>query len=394
MDFRFSKRFNDLTPSMIREVRVKAAGPGMIDFSVGRPAKEVFPEERIRSLSDKILAENMYEILQYASKTADDDLVIELKKFFNSIENIVTDDDDIMVTSGSGEGLELASKVFCDEGDSIIVEDPSFVGALNGFKSNGAKLIGVPLESDGLDLDLLEKAMQTKPTPKLLYIIPTFQNPKCFTTPLEKRKAIYELCLKYGVMILEDNPYGNLRFKGKAVPSFKALDTEGIVIYLASLSKIISPGVRVGTVVARKEVVNKFSTMKGTRGGAVTNWSQHLIKKFLQTTDMEDHIARVTEIYRIKSALMLEKMREHFHPDIRIQEPDGGMFIWFDLPEYVSVDEFFDKAVAKHIAIVPGNGFATDYESQGFRLSFTTATMDEIVTGIKTLGEISYECCN
>ena len=270
---RFSKRFNNFGKSGIREVLGVGRQEGAYDFSAGFPAHEVLPATRIQELSAQILAENPYEILQYSVSTVHPKLVGELTKFFNSIENLVKEGDDIMVTSGSGEGLEMSAKVFCDDGDTVIVEDPSFVGALNAFKSNGAKLIGVPLDEDGMNLELLEKAMQTKPKPKMLYIIPTFQNPTCMTTSLAKRHAIYELCVKYGVTIIEDNPYGSLRFKGEMVPSFKAIDSHDIVVYLASLSKIISPGIRIGTVVATKEVVERYAAIKGASAGAVNNWT-------------------------------------------------------------------------------------------------------------------------
>ncbi|RHS95826.1 aminotransferase-like domain-containing protein [Erysipelatoclostridium sp. AM42-17] len=391
MKYQFSKRFDQFTPSMIRDVLIKAAGDDMINFSPGFPDKKTFDVETIKKLSNEILDEDAYEILQYAMKPAYPGLVKSVKQFFNSLEPLVKEEDDIMITSGSGEGLEMAAKVFCDEGDTIVVEDPSFVGALNGFKSNNAKLIGVPLEKDGLNLELLEKAFQTKPTPKLLYIIPTFQNPTCITTSLEKRKAIYDLCVKYGVLILEDNPYGTLRFKGEMVPSIKSFDTENIVVYLASLSKIISPGIRIGTVVANKEIVDKFATMKGASAGAATNWSQYIITKFLNTVDMEEHIKKVSHIYKEKSTLMIETMKETFHPSIDFHAPDGGMFVWFTLPEAINADQFLDEALKKHIAIVPGSCFSTDYSNRGFRLSFTSEPPEQIVKGITMLGEITHQ---
>lgn len=390
---RFSSKFKNFGKSGIREVLGVGKQPGAYDFSAGFPAREVLPMERIQELSQQILSENFYEILQYALTSANPELVSELTRFFNSIEDLVKEGDDIMVTSGSGEGLEMSAKVFCDEGDTVIVEDPTFVGALNAFKSNGAKLIGVPLDDDGMNLELLEKALQTRPTPKMLYIIPTFQNPTCMTTPLSRRKAIYELCLKYGVTIIEDNPYGSLRFKGEAVPSLKAIDTHGIVVYLASLSKIISPGIRIGTVVAAKEIVEHYAIVKGASGGAVTNWTQYLITKFLQTTDMDEHIARVADVYRQKGTKMFATMKETFHPDFKIIEPEGGMFVWFDVPEYVDPGTVLEKALAQKIAIVPGDSFATDYKSTGFRLSYTSASLEQIDEGIRKLAAITHEVC-
>ena len=395
MKYTFASRFDNITPSGIRAVLEKAAGPDMINFSPGFPDNDAFPVDEIQKISQEVLTSDIYTILQYAKGTTYPPLKAALKDFFNKDENIFTKDDDLMVTSGSGEGLDMASKVFLDPGDTMIVEDPTFVGALNGFISNGAKLIGVPLQDDGMDLALLEKAMQTKPTPKLLYIIPTFQNPACITTSLEKRKAIYDLCVKYGVMILEDNPYGALRFKGEPVPTLKSMDSEGIVIYCASLSKIISPGIRLGTITARQEIVDKFNILKGTSGGAATSWSQHVIARFLETVDMDKHLAHLQSVYAKKSTFMVETMKKTFHPDVKFSAPDGGMFVWFELPDYVDANVFLDKAIEMHIAIVNEDTFAVNKSKKmnGFRLSFTSASMEQIETGISKLGALTYELC-
>lgn len=395
MKYTFAKRFDGLEPSGIRAVMVKAAGPDMINLSPGFPDNSAFPIAEIQDISKRLLEERPYEILQYARAATYPPLKDAVIDFFNKDDAIVFESDDVMITSGSGEGLELASKVFLNPGDSIIVEDPTFVGALNGFLSNEAKLIGVPLEKDGLNLELLEKAMQVKPTPKLLYIIPTFQNPSCITTSLEKRKAIYDLCVKYGIMILEDNPYGALRFKGEKVPTLKSMDTEGIVIYCASLSKIISPGMRIGTIVANSEIIEKFTTLKGTSGGAATNWSQQVIAEFLTTTDMNKHLEHLRQVYGKKSTFMIETMKKTFHPDVKFEAPDGGMFVWFELPEYVDASAYLDKALTMHIAIVPQSAFAVnkDRVQNGVRLSFTGASLEEIEKGITKLGELTYEFC-
>lgn len=395
MKYPFSSRFDNITPSGIRAVLEKAAGPDMINFSPGFPDNEAFPVEDIQRISQEVMSDDIYSILQYARKTTYPPLKEALKNFFNQHECIYTENDDLMVTSGSGEALEMAAKVFLDPGDTIIVEDPTFVGALNGFISNNAKLIGIPLKNDGMDLELLELAMQTKPTPKLLYIIPTFQNPTCITTSLKKRKAIYDLCVKYGILILEDNPYSALRFKGEAVPTLKSIDTHGIVIYCTSLSKIISPGIRLGAVTANKEIVDKFNIIKGASAGAATNWSQYVIERFFKTVDIDQHLARLQSVYAKKSTFMVTIMKKTFHPDVKFKAPDGGMFVWFELPDYANAKEYLKKAIELHIAIVNEDTFAVNKRAKmnGFRLSFTSATMEQIEIGISKLGALTYEVC-
>lgn len=395
MKYTFAARFNNITPSDIRAVLEKAAGPDMINFSPGFPDNDAFPANDIQKISQDVLKEDIYTILQYSRGTTYPPLKKALKAFFNRQEKIFTENDDLMVTSGSGEGLEMAAKVFLNPGESIIVEDPTFVGALNGFISNDAKLLGVPVESDGMNLGLLEEAMQSTPAPKLLYIIPTFQNPTCITTSLEKRRAIYDLCLKYNIIILEDNPYGTLRFKGKTIPTLKSIDTEGIVVYCASLSKIISPGIRLGTIIANKEIIDKFNILKGASAGAVTNWSQHVIARFLETVDMDKHLAHLQSVYGKKSTFMVEMMKKTFHPDVKFTTPEGGMFVWFELPKYADARTFLNRATTMHIAIVNEETFAVNRRDKmnGFRLSFTSATMEQIETGIAKLGKLTYELC-
>lgn len=395
MKYTFAARFNNITPSCIRAVLEKAAGPDMINFSPGFPDNDAFPANDIQKISQDVLKEDIYTILQYSRGTTYPPLKKALKAFFNRQEKIFTENDDLMVTSGSGEGLEMAAKVFLNPGESIIVEDPTFVGALNGFISNDAKLLGVPVESDGMNLGLLEETMQSTPAPKLLYIIPTFQNPTCITTSLEKRRAIYDLCLKYNIIILEDNPYGTLRFKGKTIPTLKSIDTEGIVVYCASLSKIISPGIRLGTIIANKEIIDKFNILKGASAGAVTNWSQHVIARFLETVDMDKHLAHLQSVYGKKSTFMVEMMKKTFHPDVKFTTPEGGMFVWFELPKYADARTFLNRATTMHIAIVNEETFAVNRRDKmnGFRLSFTSATMEQIETGIAKLGKLTYELC-
>lgn len=395
MNYEFANRFNQIEPSMIRSVLVEAAGEDMINFSPGFPDKEAFPLEAINRISKQIFKEHPYDILQYARGTTLPELKEALIAYFNQNRELYQPTDDLMVTSGSGEGLEMAAKVFLNSGDVMVCEDPTFLGALNGFKSNDARIIGVPLESDGLNLALLEKAFQSNPKPKLLYVIPTFQNPTTICTSLEKRKAIYELCVRYNIIILEDNPYEALRFKGEAISTFKELDTKGIVVYLSSLSKIISPGLRVGVVIANREIIQHFNTLKAASAGAVNNFSQWLMAYFFKNEDLNQHLSHLQSIYQKKSDWMLSCMKKYFHKSVKIHEPTGGMFIWFELPSSVDSQLFLKEAIKKHIALVPEIAFAIDKERpcQGFRLSYTSESLENIEKGIQILGELTHQLC-
>jgi 2-aminoadipate transaminase len=186
-----------------------------------------------------------------------------------------------------------------------------------------------------------------------------------------------------------------LRFKGKTIPTLKSIDTEGIVVYCASLSKIISPGIRLGTIIANKEIIDKFNILKGASAGAVTNWSQHVIARFLETVDMDKHLAHLQSVYGKKSTFMVEMMKKTFHPDVKFTTPEGGMFVWFELPKYADARTFLNRATTMHIAIVNEETFAVNRRDKmnGFRLSFTSATMEQIETGIAKLGKLTYELC-
>lgn len=399
MEYDYAKKMGAVKFSAIRAVLARANGNGKykdaISFAGGFPALEALPSDELIKFSHEVFVANPKDILKYGGVMGYEGLRESAIKFTNLHEDIYKDGDDVLIISGSQQALDLTSKIFVDQGDSIVVEDPSFLGAFNSFRCNGANLIGVSLEEDGVNLEELEKAFQSKPTPKLFYIIPNFQNPTGITTSLEKRKAIYKLALKYGVVILEDNPYGYLRTKGEHVPSIKSLDTEGIVVYAASLSKIISPGMRTGIMIASADIINKAKMAKQVSDNHTNSLAQYTIDAFLRNTDMDEHINKLRNMYSKKCEYMLEMMKKYFHPSIHIIEPDGGMFIWFDLPEGVNMLDFVEAAVSKHIAIVPGNEFYVDSSKpcQSIRMNFSNPSMKEIEKGIKILGELTYQVC-
>ncbi len=383
----FSKRFDQIEPSMIRQVLIDAAGPDMINLSPGFPDQRAFPLASLQRISDEIFKENPYRVLQYAPGPILPELKEALIPYLNRDEDIVKDGDDVTVTAGSGEGLEMAAKVLCDPGEIILCEDPTFVGALNGFKSNGAKLIGIPMDEEGPDLNALKNVIATA---RLFYVIPNFQNPTTRCMSLKRRKDLLELASHYDLMILEDDPYGALRFHGERLPSLKALDTHHQVVYFSSLSKVIAPGLRLGAVAGPADVIAHFNIMKGASAGAATSYSQLLIAKFLKEEDIPAHLERLQKLYQEKSEWMVANMKKYFHPDVRFRQPDGGMFVWFEVPE--NSELFFQQAVRSHIAIVPERTFAvnTNRALTGFRLSFTSASMTQIEKAMKILGDISY----
>lgn len=390
MNYTFSNRISSLQPSMIREILKATSGRDVIPFSAGNPAPETFPAEAIRAFTQSILEENPTVALQYGITEGYDPLREQLKIRMSQAFASGREFDDLFVVSGAQQGIELACKVLCNEGDTILCEDPSFIGALNSFRSLGANPVGIPMEQDGLSLEALERALQTESRVKLLYLIPSFQNPTGLTMSLDKRKAVYALAKRHGVMILEDNPYGDLRFRGEEVPTIKSMDEEGLVIYVGSFSKILSAGIRVGFVLAPSEVMQKMVVAKQGEDVHTAMLPQLLAHKFLTEYDFEGHIRLIREVYSRKVNLMAEAMARYWDGSISYRLPEGGLFLWCTLPPHVPMLDYCKQAAAKGVAVVPGTAFqvAPDGLCQAFRLNYSTPSDEQIVRGIEILGTV------
>lgn len=393
MEFNFSEKMGGLKASAIREILKFTADPTVISFAAGNPAAEAFPVEEIERITENILKNNPIGALQYSITEGYAPLRENIKKVMLKKETIVHDFDDLIVVSGAQQGNELSCKVLCDAGDTMIVENPSFIGSLNSFKSYGVNLVGVELEDDGIHLEKLEEALKANPRTKLIYLIPNFQNPSGRTMSLEKRKAVLALAKQYDVMILEDNPYGDLRFAGEPVASIKSMDTEGRVIYSGTFSKVLSPGLRVGYVVAHKEFIQKIVVCKQVSDVHTNILAQMICNDFLEQNDFDAHLERLRAIYKRKCGLMIDGIRNEMNPQIRYIEPEGGLFIWCTLPDHIDMPKFCLNAVQNKVAVVPGTAFMPDesYHTQSFRLNFSTPSDENIVKGMKLLGKLTQE---
>ena len=398
MNYVFSNKISSLKPSAIREILKAPSSPDTISFAAGNPSPESFPVSELARLSTEIFENSSTFALQYGVTDGYAPLREAISARQKSLFGIGAStasgdkfDDTTIIVSGGQQGLELACKVFCNEGDAVICENPTFIGALNAFRSNGAETVGVPLLDDGIDTDALEETIKATPRAKLIYVIPNFQNPSGITTSYEKRKKIYEIALKYGLMILEDNPYGELRFAGENIPSIKSFDSEGIVIYCSSFSKILSAGMRVGFVIAPDEVASKMVVSKQTSDVHTNLFFQMLCHKYMTECDMDAHIESIRALYRHKANLMLDSLDAHFPKSIKFTRPEGGLFIWCTLPDSVDATEFIKRATAAQVRIVPGITFNCDTAapSQSFRLNYSTPSDEHIVRGIEILGSIA-----
>lgn len=393
MDYIFSNKISSLQPSAIREILKATSDPSVIPLAAGNPAPEAFPIEEVQALSAEILSSKPVDALQYGVSEGYQPLRETVTAWLKEHENIGKDFDSTLIVSGATQAMDLVTKVLCNEGDTVICEEPSFIGSLNCFRSYGCKLKGVPVEADGMDVDALERVLKTADNVRFIYTIPNFQNPSGATMSLEKRKKLYALAKEYGVIILEDNPYGDLRVAGEPIPTLKSMDNDGIVIYAGSFSKILAPGLRVAYCVAPQSIAAKMTVGKQASDTHTACLNQMIVDGWFKKYDIDAHIKKIQKIYEKKLNLMCDCIDRELGGFVEYVRPEGGLFIWCKLPDDVNMPEFVKKAVAKKVAVVPGNAFLvndTD-ETQYIRLNFSTPSDEGIINGLKILGEIAKE---
>ncbi len=393
MEYQFSDSFKKLQPSAIREIFKSLTNPTIISFAAGNPAPESFPVAELSRLATDIFANSSTLALQYGISEGFPAFREAIAKRQKEKFAIGREFDTTIVTSGGQQGLELCCRVLCNPGDVVLCENPSFIGALNAFRACGAQTVGIPMDDDGVCIDKLENLIATTPNVKMIYIIPTFQNPRGSTTSLERRRQVYEVAKKNGIVILEDNPYGELRFAGEEVPPIKSFDEDGIVVYCSSFSKILSAGMRVGFVIGPSEIVQKMVVAKQCEDVHTNMLFQLLCYKYMTECDLDGHVEKIRNIYRHKCGLMLEQLDQEMPSEIRYTRPEGGLFIWCTLPEGLDSAEFAKFAIAKKIAVVPGATFNCDAvaPSNAFRINYSTPSDEQIVSGVKALAAAARE---
>lgn len=388
MQIQFAERFTGITGSEIRKIFALLSDPEMISLAGGNPSPKSFPSKKMAELSAEIIEHEGEFALQYGNTPGISPL-IELIKQEN--QDILRPEDDVLILSGSSQGIDFAARTLLDPGDAILVESPTFLGALQTFMIAQADIHEVAMCADGMDLTDLEDKLK-KYSPKFVYTIPTFQNPSGLTTSAEKRKAIYELCAKYHALILEDDPYCELRYEGEALPSIKSFDRLGIVIKLMSYSKTISPGLRVGAVLADREIVHEFNLCKQGADVHTSNLSQYLVYEYIRRGYLAPHIQEIRAMYKQQRDVMLEAVENCFPKEVCVNRPMGGLFVWCELPGKMDAKELFAKCVERKVAFVPGGPFyARDPHKNTLRLNFSMPSKENIQKGIAIIGEVIKE---
>lgn len=389
----FADRVKPMKGSAIREMFKRMADPEIISLAGGNPASELFPADELSKIAGKILMTSPTVALQYGTTDGypkmRDCAIARAKKV-----GAYKETDAVLIMTGANQGIDLVAKAVLNKGDKVIVENPSFIGSLNAFRTYECQLLGVDVESDGMDMGMLEEVLKNNTDAKFIYTIPTFQNPTGVTMSEGKRKRMIELASKYNVLILEDNPYGDLRFNGEELPTLKSLDTEDRVIYCGSFSKILSPGMRLGYVIGAPELLEKVEMLKQVNDVHTPMLTQMMCVQFMKKYDIDKYIEKNRKLYKEKCQCMLDAMEEFFPKGkVTWTVPDGGIFLWCECSGIESVEPIVNRCLEKKVAIVPGTNFAIDQSlpSNKFRLNFSSASKEQIREGVKRLGEVLAE---
>lgn len=378
--------------STIRETLKIIQRSNVISLAGGMPDPATFPTEELNEVVKQILAKNSARALQYSSTEG----LPELREFLLNWlveDNKKAELDNIMITSGSQQGLDLVSKVLLDPGDIVIVELPSYLAALNAFRSYGGGMVGIPMDDEGMQIEILEETLAQLKTEgkrvKLIYTISNFQNPTGVTMSLPRRKRILEIARKFKVFILEDNPYEKLRFEGEPLPSIYSLDNEGYVISLGTFSKILCPGLRLAWVLGDKEIIGKLVIMKQATDLCTAILNQLIAYEYCRQNDIDKNIESNVQIYRKKRDAMLEALNKYFPTEASWTKPEGGFFVFATLPEFIDTDEMFLEAIEEKVAYISGVPFFANGKGQNtMRLSFCYPSEKDIKEGIKRLGQV------
>ncbi|HLG93399.1 MAG TPA: PLP-dependent aminotransferase family protein [candidate division Zixibacteria bacterium] len=379
----------ELEISIIREMLKVSLIPGVISFGGGLPASELFPTEELAAACLAVLKKHPADSLQY-SLSMGVPLMREFLAARVSAHDHPTHMDNIFVTGGSQQGLDLIGRLFLEKGSYVIMESPTYVGALQAFNFYGAKYCPLPMDEEGLVVDRLEEAVR-KYSPRLIYVVPNFQNPSGRTLSYRRRVALIEIAARYNVPVVEDNPYVELRYSGQTLPSLASMAPDG-VIQLGTFSKLISPGLRIGWICAPPEINKFFEKVKQAVDLHTNTFCQYVIAEFAQDGALDRHIEKVKKEYARRRDGMLGALEENFPSHVSWTRPEGGLFIWATLPEGVSALKLLPEAVKEKVSYIPGGPFFAEGGGENtMRMNFSNASPDNIREGMRRLGRVLHQ---
>ncbi|MCD7779562.1 MAG: PLP-dependent aminotransferase family protein [Candidatus Gastranaerophilales bacterium] len=383
----YSERIKSTPSSFVREILKVTQKPEIISFAGGLPNPISFPQEELKVSMNRIADTFGAKIYQYSTTLGLDSLRQYIVDRYKKIWGMDITIDNVIITTGSQQALDLLGKVFINENDNVMVELPSYLGLLQVFSMYKANFVQTKLNDDGLDIKELKKTLKTY-KPKAAYLIPNFQNPTGLTYTKENREKVFECIKDEDMILIQDDPYGELRFeKGERIP-YIGLNQSAKNVYLGSFSKIVTPGMRLGYIIADKEIIKMLETAKQASDLHSNIFGQYMIADYLLNNDLDKHIEKIIKLYKTQATAMVSAMEKYFPKDVKFTRPKGGMFTWVTLKEGTDVMELFDKAIKRKVAFVPGHPFYVKQENiNTLRLNYTNADENTIVTGIKSLAE-------
>jgi len=384
---KFADRVGGLHGSMTRKLMSVLDDPEIISLGGGLPAWDLFPLDAIRQVVDDLLRTDGAATLQYGTSEGYRPLREALAERCRS-RGLKVSTEDVLIDTGSMQGIDLLAKLFLDKGDAVVVEDPTFLTALQAFRFFQARFLTVGVDEEGMQVERLPELLETNPV-KFIYVMPTFQNPTGATLSLARRHELLDVAARFGVPVVEDDSYGELRYEGEALPPLKALDEEGVVVYLSSFSKTLSPGLRLGFVAAPGPLQEKLLFAKQSADLHTTVLSQRIAHEFLRRDLLDPHIRGIVAAYRRRRDAMLMALEEHFPRGVRWSRPEGGFFLWVTLPEGMNADRLLEEAMREKVMFVPGSCYFANFTNGGgessLRLNFSAYGEEKLTRGIERL---------
>ncbi|MBP2630202.1 MAG: putative transcriptional regulator, GntR family [Firmicutes bacterium] len=392
----FARRMNLLRRSEIREILKLTQKKEMISFAGGLPAPELFPVDKMKKVAVRVLEEQGNEALQYSTTEGYELLREKIAERMNRKFQTTVNKENILITCGSQQALDFSGKLFLDEDDVILCESPTYLAAISAFKAYAPQFIAVKTDDEGMVIEELEKVLASQKRIKLIYVIPDFQNPTGKTWSLKRRLAFMELISKYEIPVIEDNPYGELRFENKILPSLKSMDTKGLVIFTSTFSKTFCPGLRIGWIAADTNILEKYILIKQGADLCTSIRSQMEIAKYMDTYDFEAHIAELVQLYRSRRDVMIEMLQETLPETVTFTHPQGGLFLWLKLPNHIKAIKLLENCLKNNVAFIPGDSFFPNGGVENtLRLNYSNMPEDKIREGIRRLSKAirEYSAC-
>jgi 2-aminoadipate transaminase len=388
----FASRTRVMKSSAMRDMMAVTARPEVISLAGGLPDTSSFPPDTFAALFQRIATESCARALQYGPTEGLDEVKARIAEVMGA-EGMRADPGDVIVTTGGQQVIDLVTKTLIDPGDVVVAEAPTYPGAVPVFSSYQADLVQIEMDGDGMRIDLLEETLERLERdgrrPKFVYTVPTFQNPAGVTMSLERRRRLVEIAHERELLVLEDNPYGLLRYEGEAQPTLRALDRGVYTMYLGTFSKILSPGIRLGWVVAPPPVLEKINIGKQAADLCTSTLSQLMVEAYFQEGRWRDYIDSLAEIYRARRDTMLDALAEFLPPEADWTRPSGGLFIWVTLPDYIDTTDLLARALRENVAFVPGEGAYRDGRGRdSMRLNYSGVDEDSIREGVRRIGKV------